>query len=339
MESLKDGVMFSSKYSSSTKQFPSCHVIVMSNSLPAVEGNLSRDRVLLLDISRLPREFLLAGNVPPRQNTDIEVPPLFDWCYSVDLDPSIVAGPAFTQAPSGPAPSSQRPIDAFMALEPREPSWGSRRLPSIVSPPSGGTADNNMCNNLPSAGQSQSSSDNEDEWEAMGAAPSGGNCTVALDVDTAHRLAAAPACAGVIANDQVDSNSSAREYPENFANLADEILAAVVLASEPLSASSEQSAEDRADQSPNSEPLATAPNDVIRVIDCNSNVDLEDLQQLCGELPQQSQSEATTESQTSGSPARKHKTLGKRDRKYFAAVGSADNPAMQREPRKRKTAT
>ena len=84
--------MFSSKYSSSTKQFPSCHVIVMSNSLPAVEGNLSRDRVLLLDISRLPREFLLAGNVPPRQNTDIEVPPLFDWCYSVDLDPSILCG-------------------------------------------------------------------------------------------------------------------------------------------------------------------------------------------------------------------------------------------------------
>jgi hypothetical protein len=330
MESLKDGVMFSSKYSSSTKQFPSCHVIVMSNSLPAVEGNLSRDRVLLLDISRLPREFLLAGNVPPRQNTDIEVPPLFDWCYSVDLDPSIVAGIAFTQAPSGPAPSSQRPIDAFMALEPREPSWGSRRLPSIVSPPSGGTADNNMCNNPPSAGQSQSSSDNEDEWEAMGAAPSGGNCTVALDVDTAHRLAAAPACAGVIADDQVG------EYPENFANLADEILAAVVLASEPLSASSEQSAEDRADQSPNSEPLATAPNDVIRVIDCNSNVDLEDLQQLCEELPQQlSESEATS-SRPAEVPvplaAGGHKV--KRARKFVAAVGSSDNPFMQRKARK-----
>jgi hypothetical protein len=141
----------------------------------------------------------------------------------------------------------------------------------------------------------------------------------------------------VIANDQVDSNSSAREHPENFANLADEILAAVVLASEPLShASSEQSAEDRADQSPNSEPLATAPNDVIRVIDCNSNVDLEDLQQLCEELPQQlSESEATS-SRPAEVPvplaAGGHKV--KRARKFVAAVGSSDNPFMQRKARK-----
>ena len=328
MESLKDGMMFSSKYQSAAKEFPPTHVIVMSNSPPVVEGNLSYDRLILLDISKLPEEFKQRGALPSRQNTGPGVPRIFDWCYRLEKDPSNVGNDGFSWVSWPLAPANLQPVNDLA-------EDASERSSAKGSSP--GFADDNICNSPLSASQS---SDNEDGWEAMeAAAPSGGNWTVALDVDTAHRLAAAPACAGVIANDQVDSNSSAREYPENFANLADEILAAVVLASEPLSASSEQSAEDRADQSPNSEPLATAPNDVIRVIDCNSNVDLEDLQQLCGELPQQSQSEATTESQTSGSPARKHKTLGKRDRKYFAAVGSADNPAMQREPRKRKTAT
>ena len=330
MESLKDGMMFSSKYQSAAKEFPPTHVIVMSNSPPVVEGNLSYDRLILLDISKLPEEFKQRGALPSRQNTGPGVPRIFDWCYRLEKDPSNVGNDGFSWVSWPLAPANLQPVNDLA-------EDASERSSAKGSSP--GFADDNICNSPLSASQS---SDNEDGWEAMeAAAPSGGNCTVALDVDTAHRLAAAPACAGVIANDQVgpDSNSSAGEYPEIFANLADEILAAVVLASEPLSASSEQSAEDRADQSPNSEPLATAPNDVIRVIDCNSNVDLEGLQQLCGELPQQSQSEATTESQTSGSPARKHKTLGKRGRKYFAAVGSADNPAMHREPRKRKTAT
>jgi hypothetical protein len=46
MESLKDGMMFSSKYQSAAKEFPPTHVIVMSNSPPVVEGNLSYQKSL-----------------------------------------------------------------------------------------------------------------------------------------------------------------------------------------------------------------------------------------------------------------------------------------------------
>ena len=291
----------------------------MSNSPPVVEGNLSYDGLILLDISKLPEEFKQRGALPSRQNTGPGVPRIFDWCYRLEKDPSNVGNDGFSWVSWPLAPANLQPVNDLA-------EDASERSSAKGSSP--GFADDNICNSPLSASQS---SDNEDGWEAMEATPpSGGNWTVALDVDTAHRLAAAPACAGVIADDQVG------EYPENFANLADEILAAVVLASEPLSASSEQSAEDRADQSPNSEPLATAPNDVIRVIDCNSNVDLEDLQQLCEELPQQlSESEATS-SRPAEVPvplaAGGHKV--KRARKFVAAVGSSDNPFMQRKARK-----
>ena len=183
----------------------------MSNSPPVVEGNLSYDRMVLLDISKLPEEFKQPGDLPPRQHACSDVPRIFDWCYRLQKDTGNIGNGGFTWV-TWPPPAGNQPVnDLAEDASERSSAQGS----------SPGVADHNICNSPLSASQS---SDNEDGWEAMeAAAPSGGNCTVALDVDTAHRLAAAPACAGVIANDQADSNSSAREYPENFANLADEI--------------------------------------------------------------------------------------------------------------------
>jgi hypothetical protein len=82
-------------------------VIVFSNSLPIVEGNLSRDRLLLIDTSRLPPEFLQLGPLPPHQNPEQACTPrLFDWAYRASSDPDIVSGGAFT-SPSGSAPTPQ----------------------------------------------------------------------------------------------------------------------------------------------------------------------------------------------------------------------------------------
>jgi hypothetical protein len=100
-------VWLSVRYNSTSKQFAACHVIVFSNSLPIVEGNLSRDRLLLIDTSRLPPEFLQLGPLPPHQNPEQACTPrLFDWAYRASSDPDIVSGGAFT-SPSGSAPTPQ----------------------------------------------------------------------------------------------------------------------------------------------------------------------------------------------------------------------------------------
>ena len=60
-ESMKDGWLFSPKYSSTSKRFPKCHVIVMANQPPETLGALSADRVKILNLDRLreinPRYF------------------------------------------------------------------------------------------------------------------------------------------------------------------------------------------------------------------------------------------------------------------------------------------
>jgi hypothetical protein len=252
----------------------------MSNSPPVVDGNLSYDRLILLDISKLPEEFKQRGALPSRQNTGPGVPRIFDWCYRLEKDPSNVGNDGFSWVSWPLAPANQPVNDLAEDASERSSAKGN----------SPGFADNNICNNP------LSSSDNEDDWEAMEAvAPSGGNCTVALDVDTANRLAAAPASASVIADDQVGphSNSSAGEYPQNFATLADEILEAAVSASEPLS---------------------------DEIVCPNSEVHVDQLRELAA-------AEFFESSRDQVGPALDAKRR-KRAVKPIAQVGSAENPGM-----------
>jgi hypothetical protein len=259
-------VGFPTRYQSTSKQFPACHVIVFSNSLPVVEGNLSRDRIRLLDVSRLPEEFLKHGELPPHQNptSAAKAPRLFDWTYRVSSDPGIVSGAAFT-SPSGPTPAPQ-PVQLAQA----EPSIDDFNL---------GT----------------------DDSEGNLATSSGGN----------------------------NSTHNDHEFEDDWAALLD--------SSPPLSSSNSL-------ETPDSEAAA---NDVA--IDCSSNVNLESLQQLCGDIEtdisnitdheqlqqrQPSQSEATPATGLEGSGPAPHRTKQKRARKFVAAVGSSENPCMQREQRK-----
>lgn len=62
-ESLKNGVIFSSKYDSGQKTFPPPHVVFMSNSLPA-SNKWSSDRLLLTQLSN-PTTFHAELNVVP----------------------------------------------------------------------------------------------------------------------------------------------------------------------------------------------------------------------------------------------------------------------------------
>ena len=263
----------------------------MSNSPPVVEGNLSYDRMVLLDISKLPEEFKQPGDLPPRQHACSDVPRIFDWCYRLQKDTGNIGNGGFTWV-TWPPPAGNQPVnDLAEDASERSSAQGS----------SPGVADHNICNSPLSAGQSQSwggsNSDNEDDWEAMQAAAtlSGGDCIVNLDVGTANCLAAAPASASVIADDQVGphSNSSAGEYPQNFATLADEILEAAVSASEPLS---------------------------DEIVCPNSEVHVDQLRELAA-------AEFFESSRDQVGPALDAKRR-KRSVKPIAQVGSAENPGM-----------
>ena len=309
----------------------------MSNSPPVVEGNLSYDRLILLDISKLPEEFKQRGALPSRQNTGPDVPRIFDWCHRLEKDPSNVGNDGFSWVSWPLAPANQPVNDLAEDASERSSAKGN----------SPGFADNNICNNP------LSSSDNEDDWEAMEAvAPSGGNSTVALDVDTANRLAAAPASASVIADDQVgpDSNSSAGEYPHNFANLAPDFDSANPLATAPASpARTGPTADEIVPNSKSPSFDETYPQDFVELardvlaaaatfpesaaptgglsddIVCPSSaVGIDQLGELVAEATGVSR-EAAPDKQ------RKHR---KNARKLVAVVGSSENPGMQREPRK-----
>lgn len=52
MENFKDGMLFSGKYESATKTFPSCKVIVMCNQAPD-QSKLSHDRFDIIEVTRV----------------------------------------------------------------------------------------------------------------------------------------------------------------------------------------------------------------------------------------------------------------------------------------------
>jgi hypothetical protein len=320
----------------------------MSNSPPVVEGNLSHDRMVLLDVSKLPEEFKQPGDLPPRQHACSDVPRIFDWCYRLQKDTGNIGNGGFTWV-TWPPPAGNQPVnDLAEDASERSSAQGS----------SPGVADHNICNSPLSAGQSQSwggsNSDNEDDWEAMQAAAtlSGGDCIVNLDVGTANCLAAAPASASVIADDQVgpDSNSSAGEYPHNFANLAPDFDSANPLATAPASpARTGPTADEIVPNSKSPSFDETYPQDFVELardvlaaaatfpesaaptgglsddIVCPSSaVGIDQLGELVAEATGVSR-EAAPDKQ------RKHR---KNARKLVAVVGSSENPGMQREPRK-----
>ena len=255
-------------------------------------------------------------------------------------------------APQSPRPKGPSRLGRKQRYRASRKVWifSAELVTKVDKYPAPGFADDNICNSPLSASQS---SDNEDGWEAMeAAAPSGGNCTVALDVDTAHRLAAAPASASVIADDQVgpDSNSSAGEYPHNFANLAPDFDSANPLATAPATpARTGPTADEIVPNSKSPSFDETYPQDFVELardvlaaaatfpesaaptgglsddIVCPSSaVGIDQLGELVAEATGVSR-EAAPDKQ------RKHR---KNARKLVAVVGSSENPGMQREPRK-----
>ena len=133
----------------------------MSNSPPVVEGNLSYDRMVLLDISKLPEEFKQPGDLPPRQHACSDVPRIFDWCYRLQKDTGNIGNGGFTWVTWPPPAGNQSNLASD--------SSG----PAAAENSSLDFADDNVFNNQLFASCHQSS-DNEDDWEAMEAiAPSG----------------------------------------------------------------------------------------------------------------------------------------------------------------------
>jgi hypothetical protein len=190
----------------------------MSNSPPVVEGNLSHDRMVLLDISKLPEEFKQPGALPPRQHACPDVPRIFDWCYRLQKDTGNIGNGGLTWVTWPPPAGNQSNLASD--------SSG----PAAAENSSLDFADDNVFNNQLFASCHQSS-DNEDDWDAMAATPCGGSCNLAPDYDSENCLAAAPATpagTGTAANEIVPTSKSASsdEYPHDFVELAHDVLAA-----------------------------------------------------------------------------------------------------------------
>lgn len=86
MESLKDGVLFSSKYESAAKVFSPPHVIVFANT-PPEDGKLSADRLIVTEVFPLVEMKKIDDtSAPVRKRPRIEVPllPLAAWEIPTD---------------------------------------------------------------------------------------------------------------------------------------------------------------------------------------------------------------------------------------------------------------
>jgi hypothetical protein len=193
----------------------------MSNSRPVVDQNLSYDRIQLLDMSRLPREFFQAAALPPRQNLDQRTPRIFDRTFRLEKDPNSISENGHSWVSGGlPETNNQTTNSAEDTAGSNandnhglaSDSADNHQLPA-GNP--GHTGDNHCYtndsvgnNHVPSSlmedMDEDGNSDDDDAWEAM-------NAQQSLPF---HAVAAS------------------EEHPHRFTELAVEIMAAVATSSE-----------------------------------------------------------------------------------------------------------
>lgn len=168
----------------------SCHVIVMSNYPPSIEGNLSEDRIFHLDLGRLPAFMFKPGAMPPSQHppgseAHVKWPRVLDYCTASDFGLGALhdSGPGPCAIPAAAAPSSwagssspghgsvaapggSSPCPAPWALESPLQATGSRQDDGCSSH-DGSIAAAELQQTQGGDGPTLDAASDEDGWEAL----------------------------------------------------------------------------------------------------------------------------------------------------------------------------